>query len=117
MSILESSQIFFYISIGVCAIVLSIIYIIKTVIISKRIKDVTSKISNIVDGIEAKIDVARKFIDSIKENLSDAKFYLDKIQKMSEYFIDFKNDDNDSGVDDDGYEYVVKKDNKKKIRR
>lgn len=115
MSLLETSQVFFYISIGICAIVISLIYVVKTIIITSKLSAIINKVNGIIREIEEKIIMVRDFIDSIQDKLADAEFYLDKIKKISEYFTDFQNDDTPKELSDD-YEYVVKK-SKKKIKR
>lgn len=115
MSLLETSQVFFYISIGACAIIVSLIYIVKTVIITSKLGAIIKKVNGVIREVEEKINLVRDFIGSIQDKLTDAEFYLDKIKKISEYFTDFQNDDTPRELGDD-YEYVVKK-SRKKIKR
>lgn len=117
MSLLESSQIFFYISIGACAIIISLIYVVKTIIITSKLSAIISRVNNVVKDVEEKINLVKRFINSIQDKLTDAEFYLDKIKKISEYFTDFQSDDTPKELMDDDYEYVVKKKNKRKNKR
>ena len=118
MTLLEVSQVFFYISIGVCAIIVSLIYAVKTVVITAKLNVIINKVNGVIKEVEDKIIAARNFVDSIQDKLTNVEFYLDKVKKISEYFTNFQNDDTPKElVDDDGeYEYVLKKKNKKKIK-
>ena len=97
MITIENAQIFFYLAIGICTIIVTIIYCISTIIISKKISKTIKRVSTIVREVEEKINIAKQFIENIKESLVDAEFYLSKIEKISEYFGDItgKNDEHE----------------------
>lgn len=119
MSLLESSQTFFYISVSACVVIISFIYIIKTIVITLKLNTIVKRIDAITKEIEDKVNVVKTFIDSIEEKVDNVEFYLNKIKKVSDFFTDYENDDTPKELlDENGeYEYVLKKVNKKKRKK
>jgi hypothetical protein len=115
MITLESAQIFFYISIGACTIGFLLIYIITRLPIFIGIRQIIKRILNIINEVQEKLNIAKKIIDKVKDKATDIEFYLEKLERLSDFFKNMASNRNDKTQ----YEnfYTAKKEKKKKKRK
>ncbi len=110
---LEQAQIFFYITIPVCLILATLVFVITKVIVYGKINKILKKVLGTIEEVESKIQMFKLIIEELKNKILDLQFYTEKAEEFTNKINEIKDGIKET-FDKDEDEDIEKKSKTKK---